>query len=282
MKPLQLSLCVVFLLFLQQSTTAQKIRGVVIDSKTGEVLKYVNIGVFNKNMGVISRDDGKFDIDISKAAPEDHLSFSMLGYETSNFKIADLGTEDLTVKLTPRVYQLKEVVVTDEKRIPVKLGRSKPTKTTTGHSNTEQYGFGGEWGLKISNEGKRYWIENAAFHLRFNTVDSVLFRIRLYSVKDDLPHEDLLRHDVFVTSYKNNRWITKDLSSENLIMDEDIIVTLEVVRVWPGKSGEQRLFFTHGAGYEQGKTYSRASSFDRWAVNERPPLTMVFSVVEYD
>jgi hypothetical protein len=275
------ALTLVISLCFSSDILSQNFKGTVIDAESKAPLSYVNIGVRGKNMGVISRDDGAFDIDLSKAAPDDTLVFSMIGYESAMFKTAELRTTTRDVRLKPKIYQLKEVVITDKKKKPIKLGRYSPSKTTSGHSNTETFGFGGEWGLRISPGGKKYWIEQAGFHLRFNTVDSIQFRIKIYSVIHDLPGESLLKKDIYVKSYKNDHWILRDLSAENLVLDQDVIVTFEVLQLWYSKTGENQIFFTHGSGYKQGRTYSRLSSQDKWSIDDRPPVTLYLLALEY-
>jgi hypothetical protein len=260
---------------------AQIIHGIVKDETTGAGLAYVNIGIANKNIGVISRDDGAFSIDLSNANHDDRVTFSMVGYETRHIPLRELQKSNSEIRLARKTYELPEVVVKETKRDPVKLGRHAPTKTTTGQSGNEEFGFGGEWGLKISSNGKKYWIDKVAFHLRFNTVDSILFRIHIYKVENGLPGESFVNKEIFVTSYKRDKWIEKDLSAEHLIMDQDLIVTFEVVRVWFSKSGDNAIFFTHGEGYEEGRTYSRDVSHGRWEVDARPPVAMYLSVVDY-
>jgi CarboxypepD_reg-like domain len=260
---------------------AQWVKGTVSDAQTKEPLAYVHIGVVNQNRGVISHDDGKFEIDLTGLSPEGELTFSMIGYEVKKLKIASLKEQAEDVKLTPKTYQLKEVIVKSTKiKKPIKLGRYTATKTTTGNSNTDHYGFGGEWGLRIFMDGKKYRLADVQFHLRFNTMDSVLFRINIYSVQNDLPHESLLTKEAFVKSYRNKKWIVKDMVGEGLVLNQDVIVTFELVRLWYGK-GDNQLFFTHGEGYELGQTYTRASSLDQWQVDQRPPIAMFISVDEY-
>ena len=259
---------------------SQTIQGTVKDAATGAPLPYVNIGVFNKNIGSISHDDGSFQIDVSNANEDDALTFSMMGYETKDISISEVKG-DVDVRLTSRTFQLREVVFEDAKRKPVKVGRYTPTKQTTGHSGTRKFGLGGEWGLKIFNEGKKYWVDGIGFHTRFNHLDSILFRLRIYSIANDLPNENLLQKETFVKSYKKDKWIVKDISSENLIIDSDVIVTFEVVRLWFSDSGDNAIFFTHGEGYEKGGTYYRHVSHGEWTLNKRPPITMYLSVVEY-
>lgn len=271
----------VLLVTLGTTSYSQVVNGLVTDAKTNEPLPYVHIGIVNQNRGVISQDNGTFTIDLSGIDPASELTFSMLGYEVRKFPVADLKG-NLDVKLTPKIYQLKEVVVKDTRlKKPIKLGRYTASKTTTGQSNTGRFGFGGEWGLRIFMDGKKYRLADVQFHLRFNTLDSVLYRIHIYSVQNDMPHESLLKKDAFVKSYKNKKWIVKDLMSEGLVLEQDIIVTFEVVQLWYAAKGENQLFFTHGTGYERGQTYSRASSLDRWKLNERGPIALFISVDEY-
>ena len=276
-----LALTFIIFLYFSPDILSQNFKGTVIDAESKAPLSYVNIGVRGKNMGVISRDDGSFEIDLSKAASDDTLVFSMIGYESAMFKAGDLRTTTKDVRLKPKTYQLNEVVITDKKKKPVKLGRYRPSSTTSGHSNTQNFGFGGEWGLKISSAGKKYWIEQVGFHLRFNTVDSIQFRIKIYSVINDLPGESLLKKDIYVKSYKNDNWILRDLSAENLVMDQDLIVTYEVLQLWYSKTSDNQIFFTLGSGYNQGHTYSRLSSQDKWSVDGRPPVTLYILVQEY-
>jgi hypothetical protein len=144
---------------------------------------------------------------------------------------------------------------------------------------------GSEYLTKEKNKGKKYWIDNVQFHMRFNTVDSILFRVQIYSVKDDMPNQSLLAKEIFVTSHINQHWIIKDLERESLILDQDVIVTYEVVRVWFSKKSDNEIFFTYGKGYNEGKIYSRASSMDKWELGQSAPkaipVAMFLTVSDY-
>lgn len=256
----------------------QIISGQVVDAKTQEPLPYVHIGVPGKNMGTISRDNGEFHIDLSNASLDESLSFSMVGYETNAIAITIIEGNYLKVSLTPKTYLLQEVAVNDSEIINLqKFGRYQPTKTTTGRSGKGEFGWGGEWGLRIYHDNLRYQIYDVNLHLRFNTVDSILFRINIYKLDGNLPGKPIPAKDIFVKAYKRKKWIKKDLVSENLMVDEDIIVTFELVRIWYSEKGENHLFYTHGKEYERGSTYSRESSFDKWVVDKRPPITLFVS-----
>ncbi|HZX74441.1 MAG TPA: carboxypeptidase-like regulatory domain-containing protein [Cyclobacteriaceae bacterium] len=262
-------------LLLSMGIYAQTVDGTVIDAKTQKPLPYVQIGVPGKNVGVISHDDGKFQIDLSKLETKDTLQFSMIGYEIEKVSYRIIAGGNYTVQLHTASRRLREVQIKGKEIVDlVKLGRFENTKTTTGHSGSDEFGYGGEWGLRIFNDGKTYQVYDARLHLRFNTVDSVLFRINIYKVSNDMPGVSLLDKEIFVTSHKRENWIIKNLESYNLVINEDIIATYEVVRIWYSKSSDNELFFTHGGNYERGGTYSRKSSFAPWEVNKRSPITL--------
>jgi hypothetical protein len=265
------------------SLSAQTLTGVVSDQKTNESLPYVHIGVVGRNMGVISRDDGSYEINLDKASRTDTFAFSIIGYETKTFSVGDLKAGRMDVRLTSRSYMLKEVIVRDKNEKPKteKLGRYTPTKTTLGQSGKTEFGFGGEWGLKVSPQGRKLFINDVRFHMRFNTVDSILFRVNLYRVENDMPGESILQRELFMTGKKKQKWIMRDLVKENLVIDQDLIVTVEVVRIFFAKSGENRIFFTNGDGYPEGRTYYRASSQDAWTVDQYAPATLYLTVEEF-
>jgi len=255
---------------------SQILQGIVVEAKSNNSLAYANIGVLNKNFGTISKENGEFSIDLERIPKKDTLYFSMMGYEPKAFMISELKKGYLKIRLNPNPIKLNEVTVTYKtgKAKIEKLGRIKPSKTTTGHGGSGEFGWGGEWGLMIYNQSKTYQINDVNFHLRFNTVDSVLFRLHIYNISDGLPYESILTQDVFTMARKKDKWVTYDLTNENIVIEEDIIVTSELVRIWYSDIGENHLFFTHGKDYEKGGSYSRDSSFDQWKMDERPPITL--------
>lgn len=257
----------------------QNIQGKVIDVDTKAALPYVNIGVNGQNLGTISKEDGTFEMDISSIKPTDTIRFSRIGYEEVSMSVQQFSSSENEIKMAPTSYSISPIEVTAPEILEKqKMGRFKPTRTTSGQTGRSAYGFGGEIGLQIKYEGKPYLIEAVNFHYRFFTVDSVLFRINIYRVQDGQPGASLLSNEIFVTGHHKEKWISKNLLDENLIIEEDIIVTQELIRIWYGEKSSNALFLTHGKGYNQGGTYSRFSSFDQWRYNARPPITLYLDV----
>jgi len=276
---------VVFLCTLATTVSlGQVVHGLVSDRKTKEPLPYVHIGVAGKNMGVISREDGSFKIDLSEAAREDTLIFSMIGYESQFYSVRQVQ-ERTDIKLTPVVYQSNEFVIFRDTRArpEIKMGRHTPTKAADGKSGIEDYGVGGEIGLKISPKGGKYFVNDARFHMQSHTVDSILFRINLYLVdENDMPAESVLQREIYATARKKMQWIVAELRDQNIVMEEDLIVTYELVRVWFAKGGENHMFFTSGEGYDEGGVYYRHSSQAAWTTDvSRGPAAMYLTLEEY-
>lgn len=256
------------------------VKGFVRMSDSNAPIPFVHIGVPGKNLGTISRSDGSYEIDLSESSTQDSLVFSSIGFKKASFAISDL-TPSFDVSLLEDVKILNEVTVTGKKqRIKTeKFGRVKPSKITRGQNGLMDFGFGGEQGIRI-NTSQTYYLEEVSFHMRFNTVDSILFRINIYDINNDgLPRNSLLDRNIFVKSRKGQKWIRKGLENDRLIIDQDIIITYEVVQVWFNKKSNNSIYLTFGKGYPEGGVYLRRSSMDKW-ITEEPdafPITLYVS-----
>ncbi|MCR9249089.1 MAG: DUF4932 domain-containing protein [bacterium] len=256
----------------------KQLKGIVTTVKGDEPLPFVHIGIPGKNRGVISTIDGTFEINLENVEPSDSLVFSTIGFQRKAYLISDIATDDLNVTLDEEVFVLEEVKVTSKaSKEVIKIGRAKPSKTTRGQNGLVDYGFGGEYGIRVNNPANGYLVQDINFHMRFNSTDSILFRINIYDIKDGLPQNSLLKKDIFLTSKKGKKWIVSaDLSDRRLIIDQDIIVTYEVVRIYYSKKGQNNIFFTYGSGYEEGGMFVRNSSLDKWvaAAPDAFPITL--------
>lgn len=256
------------------------IKGLVRMSNSNEPIPFAHIGIQGKNLGTISRPDGSYEIDLSQASAQDSLVFSSIGFKKASFAISDL-TESFDVSLVEDIKILKEVLVTGKKQRTKteKFGRTKPSKRTRGQNGILDFGFGGEQGIRISTS-QTYYLEEVSFHMRFNTVDSVLFRVNIYDIDENgLPGNSLLNRNLFVKSKKGQKWIRKRLEDERLMIDQDIIITYEVVQVWFNEKSNNAIYLTFGKEYPEGGLYLRRSSMDKW-ITEAPdafPITLYVS-----
>ena len=86
--------------------------GSVIDAKSKRALAYVNIGVKEKNIGTVSKEDGSFTINLPLEHQSDVLTFSMVGYHESNRPIKELSLDKNVIELKEKSTLLEEVVIT--------------------------------------------------------------------------------------------------------------------------------------------------------------------------
>ena len=261
---------------------AQSLSGTVIDEKTKEPLAYVHIGIPGKGIGTISDAAGLFDLHINESFLADTVTFSIIGYNNFYKPIAELSKGNGSIEMQQSVIHLKEVVI-EEKRIRelLKFGRTKPTKTTTGAAGIDSYGgVGQEIGTTIKNDGGIYIIDAINIHHRWNTVDSILYRINVYSLKNELPDNTVLHKELFVMAYKRDKWVSKQVA-DLILLDQDLFVSIELVRRWNNK-GDNMLFYSHGEGLRDWKNYIRPTSQAHWTTDFSIPLTLYLTVEKID
>ncbi|MEM9327607.1 MAG: carboxypeptidase-like regulatory domain-containing protein [Bacteroidota bacterium] len=265
---------IVFFLYLPIACLSQTYTGIIVDAQSGQPMAYVNVGVNGKDIGVLSNEAGHFEIDLSSAAADDSLYITSLGYELEVIPVKALTGGILGIRLYHRDYYLKEVNIGGLRmQSREKFGRPKPTKATTLYEQDAGLGQGQEWGIRIENGGERYLLQDINFHLKLNTADSALFRVNIYGLYGDMPGESILRKPIFVRAFKGRKWVTSDLASSNVIIDEPVIVALELINVWSDDTSVE-IHVSHGEGYESGESFGRSSSFAYWERNEHPPLTL--------
>ena len=85
------------------------ISGVLIDSKTAEVLPFATI-ITNHNQGVITNVDGNFILNSPEEVSEIRISY--IGYETRKITI-DKNTSFVKIELSQNIESLNEVVITN-------------------------------------------------------------------------------------------------------------------------------------------------------------------------
>jgi hypothetical protein len=257
------------------------ISGILVDSESNEAIPYAHIGIKGKNIGTISLESGKFKLTPTSESSKLPLEvwFSHIGYDTKVVTVNHSNYDDLIVKLDKKSFELKEVVIRKSKKQlkTEKLGGYKKSKWTTGNANTNSYGKGEEYGIKIRANKKSYWIKTINFHTKFNSMDSILFRLNIYKLSENgLPETSMLNEQIFVKSYKNDRWITADVVDRDLNIDQDIIVSIEPIKFWYNKEQNVELFYSHCKNC--GDSYNRESSFAKWEINTKPAFAIYLGV----
>jgi len=249
-----------FTVALQSAGISQTvIEGYVKDKAAKEVLPYVNIGIIGKNIGTVSRADGWFRLAIEDKFKEDSLRFSIIGYKSLTLKVSDFLQKyknPADIFLETEAYKLPEVVITDKPLKKAILGnKTESVMMQAGFTSNE---LGNEVGIAIKIKRTPAYIEKFNIFISDNTYDTLKFRINIYSLKDGLPGENIMKQPVVVyTTLKRGR-LSIDLSKYNIVAYGNVFASLE----WIEDLGKNGLYFS--ASFGGSPVMARHTSQGNW------------------
>lgn len=229
-------LIVPFATFGQKSTPRNytRIRGIIMDRDTKQPIAYASIGIVDKPAGTVSDSLGHFELAIDNQYAGDTLQVSMVGYYPKRSTISELTKVNgpITINLIKKVTQLIEVVVTNQFRTTVIVGR----QSTGGFLQASIVPKGDKAAIIGAESGKvhidRYpaRLQNLNFYVSRNNFKYVRFRVNLYSIKHNMPDTLLFNKDILV-SLNNHKtgWTQVDLAPYHLVLKDDCAVTLQWV-----------------------------------------------------
>ncbi len=221
--------------------TFSQIRGVVKDSITGEPIPFVNIWVENETIGTTSETNGSFSLDIKE---EKLLVFSALGYESKK-----LSSKTNLILLKPKVFELKEVMVLNQKK-------TKELEIGDAHKvHISQLSGNKPWiYAKLFNYDDKYketqFVKKIVFYSN-SDIKGAKIKIRIFGFNDSIPSEDLINEDIIVTVKGGMKKHTIDVSHYNIEFPKSgLVIGLEWLII-----EENKYFFT----YKDTKTKQKVS-----------------------
>lgn len=246
----------------QYSTELPKellISGKIQDAKTKERLSYANIGVLNKEIGTVSGRDGSFDFHLLESNANDTLRISMIGYKPKTIRIKNLLNQkgNIEVNLEEEISELNEVVIRSKSWKHKTLGNN--TKSTfIGHVFYYEQ-LGREMGIRMNVRKPPNFVESFNFHISYNRFSAkAFFRLNMYKMVNGKPTENILKNNIIIgVEPKQTGMITTDLKAYDIVLTEDVLVTLE----WIDSEGEVKPTeaLVVSVGLLTGGTYERNS-----------------------
>jgi hypothetical protein len=91
--------------------TYKLVHGIIIDGKSRRPLPYASVFLVNKSTGTIANTNGRFELKISEAAPDDSMGVSYIGYKLFKLPVSALDTSITIVRLSSKKVQIREVIV---------------------------------------------------------------------------------------------------------------------------------------------------------------------------
>ena len=171
---------IVSLLTFSFSASAQTtIKGHVVNER-GEKVEYVNIGIEEDSVGVISDANGHFTLTIP-AGRKDDLSFTHVSYQSATIPYQTYATNNpLTVTLHDKVVALTEVVV-GKKNAPRTLsGKSWVTIGVVAFQG--KYQGDAEWGPIFQNR-KDYLLTDILLSINSCTYEECMLSFNVYELQ---------------------------------------------------------------------------------------------------
>nr|WP_246865801.1 carboxypeptidase-like regulatory domain-containing protein [Croceivirga thetidis] len=220
----------------------QDYKGRIVDSQSGVPIPYVNIGVFEKEIGTVSDEEGIFHLPLnnSRLLPSDNIIFSSLGYQTITIAVSEVElvyNEYPVIKMTPTNLQLEGVVVSDKANymMPETVGYSNRGEEVYGYWK-DNIALGGELGTKVVVRSGLRRLDNFVFEVWHNPSDSLLLRVNIYDDDGSLsrPKTNLNKsgQNILYTLGKNERMVSVDLKPYDVYVDNDFIISLELLKVY--------------------------------------------------
>ena len=243
MKQLKTIVLISVLLFIPSIEAQKKIGGTVISASTKQTLAYVNIGIVGKGIGTVTDKKGNFKFIINKKNYRDSIKISMIGYKSKTYLIQDFikkDSKEITIYLSEKNEILNEIVISNKKLKRRVLGNRTKSKLFTDGFESDQLGC--EAGLIIKIRKSPTFIKSFHAFIASNTHDKLKFRLNFYSIKEGLPHKNILKENIIIESTLKEGLLSVDLTKYDIVMEEDFFVSLE----WIENFGEGNLQFSVG------------------------------------
>jgi hypothetical protein len=206
------------------------IKGKLINEKN-EGIPFASVGSVKLNAGVLSDENGSFDLELSVYNETDSIKLFAIGYKERYISILELkmGSSN-ELRLWEEGKILEEVEVSAKKLYRKKLGVVKYDK-----SNCSGFvGIGTNWkgvetAIRIPNSNKQLMkLMDFQFYIIKNTLkDSLMFRLNIYSSNEFFPTQNILKRSIiFKTAVKQGE-VSLDLSAHDIRAYDDFFVSLE-------------------------------------------------------
>ncbi len=222
--------------------------GKVKDATTDQILPYVNIGILNKEKGSVSNKNGIFELKFSEDNIKDTVRISMIGYKPKTYLVKNLLSQkdDIQIKLEEDISELEEVIIGAEGLKHKVIGNKTETKFINAGFSYDY--LGAEMGIRINIKKSPTFVDTFNFSVSQNRLSAkVKFRLNIYNIEKGKPGKNILKDNIIIpVESKQTGVISVDLKKYNIILKDDVIVTLEWVETEGENIKGEAIFFSLG------------------------------------
>ena len=210
------------------------IKGTVKDTLNNPV-DFANIGVYNKNIGTVSNENGAFNLSIPIEFTQDSLTFSRIGFHSKTIAINEFKEQNnIVISMLPKVTNIKEIQIV-AKHLKEK---TKGNKTDAEHiviyfeKDSTKLGFEGGSVINLPNKSP-VKIKDFNLNIVSNIPDSAKFRLNIYDYSKKVIGDCLLDENIYFTVIKKNQGNYKvDLSKYNIYASGKVLVSIEQIAIY--------------------------------------------------
>ena len=260
---------------------SQNFSGQIIDVESGKPIPYVNIGIIGKTVGTASDANGFFKIELINKFDNDTLGISCIGYVSKKYQIRNLkdevkNPEKVKIELSPKVYQLKEVIIKPLKPKIYTLGNYCDANSSYGNAfYSEQLGTEIGVLIKLPRKNNKAYLQSFRFYVGEFTFQKFPVRLNIYNLKNNRPNENILTEPIYFEIKSEGEYII-NLENYSIILNEDFFISLEYYKIPDRTIGKLIFCANHRKNINKGNSYFRFTSQSNW---EPEPIDNVgFSV----
>lgn len=235
------------------------VSGNITDAKTKKALSYVNIGVLGTELGTVSNKSGDFNLTLSRDHSKNVIRISSIGYQPVDISIDSIFSlnRNIDITLHEEISELNEIVL-QSKTWKYKTLGNKTESTFIGHLFYYQQ-LGKEMGIRMNVGKKPMFVESFNFHISYNRFSArSFFRLNMYHIENGKPTRNILQQNIIIpVDPKQTGMVSVDLKDYDIVLNEDVITTLE----WVDNEGEIKPTeaLVISVGLMTGGTYERNS-----------------------
>ncbi len=234
----------------------------VLNQNTNTPISYANVGFVDKGVGTVTNNNGRFYLryDEDKIMDNDTIQFSGIGYQSTRYTYRQLSQ---ILHNNNKIF-LKPVKTTPN---PTNESFEESIQDALGYitydSDVQAYwkdknALGSQIGAFIRSPKKNTKLTSLKFNVLENTADSLLVRVHIFKNDNGKPGVDIVADNIYHMISRKTGEETIDLSAYNLVVHEDFIASLELLRVY----GQKLRFAISGS--KVGHSFVKNTSHDQW------------------
>ncbi|MFZ6013475.1 MAG: carboxypeptidase-like regulatory domain-containing protein, partial [Bacteroidota bacterium] len=185
-----------------------RLTGKIIDRNNGHPLSYVNVGLFEQNIGTLSDPDGSFELEVPSKLYNDSVIFSSMGFDRMKVAVSEMKDTASVIKLNSSSIILKEVTVSAKRKLN-KRSRLGWMGGDDGALPFDTIQGGGAIAILVESPTVPVFVEKLQVRLMYNSKDTLKLRFHLYAYDSvrQLPGRELLSKEIILKENKRFGWL---------------------------------------------------------------------------